>query len=350
MTLPLMLSLFWGNVLLVFLAAPPAMRVAMRWGVVDRPGSAPHKRHAQATPLVGGWLLMAAVLLSGLMTGYATRPSWWVLVAGGSVVFVIGLVDDKRPLPPHWKFGAQLLATFWLLASGWQVHFADFLLGGLWALLANLAVTTLWMVGETNAFNLIDSADGLAMGVGLVAAAFFAWGTYEAGQWALTALAVTLVGAGVGVLFFNLMPSRLFLGDAGSQLLGFLLAGLGLAYNPAHFPQASSWFVPILVLGLPIFDTTLVTISRWRRRRPWFQANLDHTYHRLVQAGFAPTRVVFALHLVTLALASLAWLALRLPPLWANLLFGGVLVVGSAALVALESLPPFRDYLRRLDA
>jgi UDP-GlcNAc:undecaprenyl-phosphate GlcNAc-1-phosphate transferase len=144
------------------------------------------------------------------------------------------------------------------------------------------------------------------------------------------------MGACIGVYFFNVSPARLFIGDAGSQWLGFMLAAIGIVYTPVGFLRSQSWFVPILLVGVPIFDTVLIVISRLRRRKPLFRANLDHSYHRLVHFGMDSVRSVLAMHVTALLLNCLAFILLASEPLWANVLFGLVLLGGLALAVWMD--------------
>jgi UDP-GlcNAc:undecaprenyl-phosphate GlcNAc-1-phosphate transferase len=145
-----------------------------------------------------------------------------------------------------------------------------------------------------------------------------------------------MIGACVGLFFYNMTPARFFLGDSGAQTLGFLLASVGIIFTPVRFPQASSWFLPILILGVPIFDTSLVVFSRWRRGMPIYRAGRDHTYHRLTALGFDSTRAVAAMHIAAILLGCLAFIALNMEPFFANLLFGLVLLAGLAAFFYLD--------------
>ena len=149
-------------------------------------------------------------------------------------------------------------------------------------------------------------------------------------------LSAILLGACIGCFYYNASPARFFLGDSGSQFLGFLLAGLAIAYNPPGYEQLASWYIPILLMGVPIFDITLVVYSRLRHKRPVYKAARDHTYHRLVLLGFSSNRAVLSMHISALLLGCLAFIALGLTPLLANLVFAGVLSVGIAALIYLE--------------
>jgi UDP-GlcNAc:undecaprenyl-phosphate GlcNAc-1-phosphate transferase len=136
--------------------------------------------------------------------------------------------------------------------------------------------------------------------------------------------------------FFNITPAQLFLGDSGAQALGFFVAAAALAYTPVGLPPATSWFVPILLLAIPIFDTTLVTVSRLRRKLPVYKAHLDHTYHRLVALGLSPLRAVLTIHLVAILIDCLAFVAMSLSPLKANILFGMILLAGGVVILFLE--------------
>jgi UDP-GlcNAc:undecaprenyl-phosphate GlcNAc-1-phosphate transferase len=201
----------------------------------------------------------------------------------------------------------------------------------------NIAITLLWVVGITNAYNFVDSMDGLAIGLGAQAAAFFMLVTFDSGQADLSQLSAILLGACIGCFFFNSSPARFFMGDSGSQFLGFLLAALAIAYNPPGFEQLASWYVPILLMGVPIFDITLVVYSRMRHRQPVYKAARDHSYHRLVSMGMSSNRAVLTMHITALLLGCLAFVALGLPPLTANLIFATILGAGAVALVLLES-------------
>jgi UDP-GlcNAc:undecaprenyl-phosphate GlcNAc-1-phosphate transferase len=128
----------------------------------------------------------------------------------------------------------------------------------------------------------------------------------------------------------------MFLGDSGAQTFGFLLAAIGIIYNPVQFPQGSSWFLPILILGVPIFDTCLVVFSRLRHKKYFYQAGHDHTYHRLFKLGMSSTHAVAVMHITTIVLGCLAFIALHLAPFFANILFGLILLVGFLVYLFLE--------------
>jgi len=257
------------------------------------------------------------------------------------VVLMWGVLDDRFGLAPYQKLAGQLLAAGILTLFDVQVHITriDWL---------DILITLIWIVGLTNAFNLVDSMDGLALGLGGIAAAFFMLVTIDASQPVLAELSAAVLGAAAGAFYFNVFPARMFLGDSGSQLLGFVLAAIGIAYVPgqAGLPQGVSWFTPILVMGVPIFDTSLVVISRLRRREPIFQAYQDHTYHRLVALGLDSTRSVIAMQLVAVMLGLVAFIALDASVLGANLIFGIIFLVGFVIMIVLERIS-FSNHFKR---
>ncbi len=303
-----------------------ALRLARRWGLMDVPGALPHKQHARPTPLAGG-LTLLAVLVLGLACNPQMAAALWRVWPALGLIFAFGLWDDRRGLSPRAKLAGQVLAALLLLALGMSVRVIKpgFLgLGAFASLWLNRGLTLFWLVGVTNAFNLIDSMDGLVVGVSGVALAFMLLVALSAQDEILLRLLALLLGAMFGLYYYNAMPARFFLGDAGSQSLGFLLAVAAMLFIPPGRPQASAWFVPVLILAVPLFDTGLVILSRLRHGRPVFQAGRDHTYHRLVRMGLDAHRAVTVLHLAAVIAGALALVAFQLPPLPANLLFGGL--------------------------
>lgn len=318
------------------------MTIARRLGLIDHPGSAPHKQHTRPTPLGGGIALFLALIIGsfGLHTVDSSTVSA-TLIAGG-LVFVFGLADDFRTLPPLAKLAGQTLAAVVLIRSGVYVQIFEspqfFFSGeGLFFLYLDWAVTIFWVVGITNAFNFVDSMDGLAVGLGAMASAFFILLTLESNQLQLLLHSALLVGICIGLYFYNSPPALLFLGDSGAQTLGFTLAVLAIAYRPLAADQSSSWFVPIILLGVPIFDTILIVFSRLRRGKPIYTAARDHTYHRLVNLLGSPNRAVLVMQMNALLLSGLAILGLNQPPAIANTIFAIVIAAGLAALIFLET-------------
>jgi UDP-GlcNAc:undecaprenyl-phosphate GlcNAc-1-phosphate transferase len=331
------------GMVIALVMGPLAVWLAGRMKLVDIPGSASHKVHEKPTPLAGG-LVLALSLAVLFPIFYIWMKPFVSILAAAAVIFLFGLWDDARGLTSLQKSIGQVLAAILLIASNVSVRFLEnfsnpFLSQEVITVL-NWCLTIFWFVGVTNAFNLIDSMDGLVVGIAGIAFAFFMGMALVAQQVFLAGFSAIFFGICIGLYFFNLSPARLFLGDSGAQTLGFILAAVAMAYTPENLPQGSSWFVPIMVLGIPIFDTTLVVISRLRRRRSIFNADRTHTYHRLVALGLDPNRAVFVIHLTTLALNLLAFIALSLPPLAATLIFCLAVLTGAVLLGFLEQKTP----------
>jgi UDP-GlcNAc:undecaprenyl-phosphate/decaprenyl-phosphate GlcNAc-1-phosphate transferase len=319
--------------LLAILISPLAMRLANKLGLQDRPDSEPHKKHTQSVPLAGGLVIGFVLLVLGGFSRLVLNTEVGAILIAGGVVLIFGGIDDRWSLSPLWKLLSQILASVVVISLGIRVHLFH-------QELLNIAVTMLWMVGITNAVNFVDSMDGLAAGLAGVAAGFFMLVAFDSGQLDLSAFSAILVGVCAGVYYFTALPARYFLGDSGAQFLGFILAGLAIAYNPVGFLPTQSWFIPIMLIGVPIFDTALVIISRIRRRQPIYRSGRDHTYHRLVRLGMHPNRAVVTMHFAAILLGCLAFIALAMQPLVANILFAACLILAVTALVFMEKWAP----------
>jgi UDP-GlcNAc:undecaprenyl-phosphate/decaprenyl-phosphate GlcNAc-1-phosphate transferase len=264
--------------------------------------------HKQPTPLFGGVGIFAG-FVAGVGFALAAGIIDWSgelggILAGVSIVFVAGLVDDLWHLSPIAKLGAQLAAAVVVLASGLNVEIVgnDVLA---WA------IGLLWLVGITNAFNLLDNMDGLAATLAIVSCAYFAIDALtEHENETILALALALGFACAGFLPFNLRPQRgaaVFMGDSGSQVIGFGLASLALAASwTVAGTTAATILLPLLVLAIPILDTTLVTIARLVEKRPVTQGGRDHSSHRLVYYGLSETKAVLLLAIVASAIGATA--------------------------------------------
>jgi UDP-GlcNAc:undecaprenyl-phosphate/decaprenyl-phosphate GlcNAc-1-phosphate transferase len=335
-----------GGVLVGVALCPLAIWIARRMGLLDIPGSAAHKQHTRPTPLAGGIALVLSLVAVVLIFNLFSKDISPLLVAV-AIIFLFGLWDDAKGLGAPIKLAGQMLASILLITSDVSVHFLEGLsipfLGKHMLVVLDWGVTILWFVGITNAFNLIDSMDGLAVGVAGIAFAFFMIMALVAQQITLAIFSACLLGICIGLYVFNVSPAHLFLGDSGAQTLGFTLAAVAMIYTPHNLPQASSWFVPIFVLGIPIFDTTMVVASRLLHHRPVFHADRTHTYHRLVALGLDPQRAVFVIHLTSLVLNFLAFIALSLPPLESTLVLCSVVLAGVILLVFLGRKNPQFD-------
>lgn len=311
---------------------PLVRGAAQRLGVIDQP--AERKFHRSPIPLLGGVAIYAGVIGALFFFGdrfYVNQLAGIVL--GATWVSFFGLWDDRWGLSPLLKLLTHVVAALILVVSGVQV-----LLPIPWP--ANLLITIVWVVGITNAFNLLDNMDGLSGGVGAVAATFFLLLAAISGQYLVGSLAAAVLGACLGFLLYNFNPASIFMGDTGSLFLGFLMGALGIKLRfPANSPVVT-WMIPVLVLGVPIFDTTLVVISRLRRRiNPFTSPGKDHTSHRLVRQGWTSREAVMALYLVGGMLGALAIFVSQAGVLEAYAVAALVLVIASWGLYRLEFSP-----------
>jgi UDP-GlcNAc:undecaprenyl-phosphate GlcNAc-1-phosphate transferase len=330
-----------ATLLISMLAAVVSTWLARRINLIDHPGSAPHKLHARPVPLAGGIALLATLLIGEYFFGNFANKIIRASFIAALPVFIFGIWDDYKNLSPLVKLVGQVLAALFLIRAGIYIQIfesPEFFLHGTGKIYIYLdwLLTIVWVVGITNAFNFVDSMDGLLLGLGGTAAAFFMLVTLDSQQLQLTQHSALILGACIGLYFFNSSPPVLFLGDSGAQTLGVLLAVLAIGYDPRGANQASSWFVPILLLIVPIFDACLVIFSRLRQGKPVYTAGLDHTYHRLLRLGLAPNRAVLVMQVTALTLNCLAFMCLNQPPLVANLVFAMVLGLGAVMLVLLD--------------
>ena len=276
--------------------------------------------HQKPTALLGGVGIYFAFVV-GFLIFAPKLPNTIAILGAGTLLFVTGLVDDAIHIKPYAKLVLQLIASATLVFFGLHLPWLDYA----WI---NDLLTIFWLVGITNAINLLDNMDGLAGGVSLISSVFLAITFLLNGQTSAAILPALLGGAVLGFLIFNFHPASIFMGDSGSMFLGFMLAGTALLADTARFRSLTSVLLtPVLILMIPIFDTCFVTIARKFSGRPISQGGRDHTSHRLVALGVSERRAVTMLYVFaavcgTLALA-VRWLettvVLVLVPLFALL-------------------------------
>ena len=320
--------------------SPIALKLAYRFNLIDHPGSSAHKQHAKPTALAGGTALYLGLLLLFALFGLWRNEHLRIIFFAATIIYLFGLWDDHKGLSALPKLFGQITATILLITFDVSVQFMESIqLPFVTAEVARLfdyGITLLWLVGVTNAMNMIDSMDGLAIGVSSIAFLFFVPVTLSSGQIYLAELSIILLGLSTGLYYFNITPAKFFLGDSGAQTLGFLVGAIAMIYTPQGQEQASSWFVPILLAGIPIFDTTLVVYSRLRRGSPIYRANLDHIYHRLISFGLDSRRSVLAVHLASILTSLLAFIALFSEPIVANAIFTAIIFSGLGLIIWLE--------------
>ncbi len=323
---------FVGALLIAFAATPVARWIAPHLGVMDQPS--PRKVHAQPMPLLGG----AAIVIASLLTLLLLRDRFEIqqlgsILLGAALMALMGFYDDRWGLRPILKLIGQIVAATILIISGVRVT----ALPQEWM---NLVVTLVWVVGLTNSLNLLDNMDGLSSGVAAVCASFFVVMAATSGQIYVGALAAALLGSTLGFLVYNFNPASIFMGDTGSLFLGFMLAAIGIKLRFPTNVAFVTWMVPIIVMGVPIFDTTLVFISRLRRgKNPLTTPGKDHLSHRLVARGFTTREAVMTHYLASGAYGMVAILVTESTILQGYVLGGATVLLSLYVLWRLEFKP-----------
>lgn len=319
------------------LLTPLIRDAAFAIGLVD-PSDGDRKLHQKPVPRLGGVALVLSLALAGasmFVEGsieFELPRQFLVILAGGLAMHVIGVLDDVIQMRARYKLMGQLGVAIAVCTLGVRVDVIS--LPGLDSLalpsFVGSALTVLWLVGMTNAFNLIDGVDGLAAGAAFVALVTMTIVGAVNQQWATTWVTLTLAGATLGLLVYNFHPASIFLGDSGSLFLGFMLAGLGLL-SAQKSSTAMAVAIPLLVLGLPLLDTTLTIARRFLRGQAIFAGDRGHIHHRLLNQGYSPRAVALSLYGVCVTLGLAAFLLLKRPEL--NLIVLVLLVLGAGLFV-----------------
>jgi UDP-GlcNAc:undecaprenyl-phosphate GlcNAc-1-phosphate transferase len=345
------LAIFVVSLLASVLLTPLARRLAFRLGAVGAPGG--RNVHARGIPRLGGlalavgWSISVLAMLrvggfsSATLGPHATQL--FGIIAGGIALCVIGAVDDIRGLRAVHKLAAQVVVATLAYACGFHIDAITLPVVGTLSMGAfALPVTVVWIVGITNAVNLIDGLDGLAAGVGFFGALTSFVIAYVSGNSFVALLSAGLMGVLAGFLFFNFNPARIFMGDSGSYFLGFVLGTLSLTGSlQQKASTAVSLLVPMIALGLPIFDTLFTMLRRFLERRSIFSPDRGHIHHRLLDVGLTHRRAVMVLYGVCVVFTASA-IAVSLGRAWQT---GVALLSASVVLVALVRFVGYFEYL-----
>jgi UDP-GlcNAc:undecaprenyl-phosphate/decaprenyl-phosphate GlcNAc-1-phosphate transferase len=339
--------------LILSLLSIPVVRIySLRFGWVAKPR--PDRWHQKPTPTMGGVAIFLSFMISLLLVGLilvsqadelppgepGAGRAWQLpfqqltFLAGSIFIFGLGLYDDIKQLSPPVKLAGQVIATTIVVTLGYTTNFfTPKLANNLTATVLNIALTIVWLVGVTNAINLLDNMDGLAGSISLITAMVLGALFWRVGNLGLVLVSAALVGSLAGFLFYNFPPAKIFMGDSGSLFLGFTLAVLAIARQP----QASNVFavlgVPTLLFLLPILDMILVSFTRWMRGVSVVQGGRDHTSHRLIAFGLNERQVVWIFSGVAIISGAVA-IAIESIGYWLSLIFAPIFVVGLAMIIA----------------
>jgi len=308
---------------------PLARRAALLFHVVDRPDGR-LKRQAEPVPYFGGLAVYLAFLVSLALT-FDFRQEVLGLVLGGTLMVMLGLIDDFGVLSPWPKLIGQLIAVFVLMRSGIRIEIAalpDWL---------DLLLTVLWMIGIINALNIIDVMDGLAGGIGVIACVWLFVVALVNQDATVAVMLAALAGSFVGFLRYNFHPASIYMGDAGALFLGFMLGALAMigkytAVNPVAV------LAPVLILGVPVFDTLFVMYVRWLRGIPVFLGSPDHFALRLRNWSLSVPQVVAVSYVAAFLLGGIGVLSMFVSVVPALGLVGTVMVLAIVAAVWLKRI------------
>jgi UDP-GlcNAc:undecaprenyl-phosphate/decaprenyl-phosphate GlcNAc-1-phosphate transferase len=318
----------------------PVRHLALRLGLVDNPS--PRKVHLRPIPLLGGLAIYIGVALAVLFAHPGpTQAQIIAILSAATMLAFVGILDDGGLLHHQIKLlVAMPLAALFLLASGIRAQVLSSLIPGMPGVILDACLTVLWVTGITAAFSILDHMDGLCAGIAGVAAAFFTIIAAVNGQVMVRTLAAATLGAALGFLRWNFSPAKIFMGDGGAMFLGFLMATLALKLRPEGGADPMKWLVPVLILGVPIFDTTLISISRTRRGLiPFTCPGKDHTAHRLTNLGLGQRAAVLSLYGLGGLFGAAALLTLGLTAAEAYTLAGVTALCAFAAILFLEGAP-----------
>ncbi len=300
--------------IVTLVATPLVRRFCLRFGIVDHPGD--RKVHDTAVPRLGGVAIFLG-FLAALATQYVGETQWnWggdlssnpgqmaAVLGGITLVFLVGVLDDVFTLSPGIKFMGQLVAAAVVMTAGVRIDYVGSpFTGGLIMLgLLGIPITLVYITGFTNVVNLIDGLDGLAAGITAISAGTFLLLAEQSSHLEAATLAVALVGACLGFLRFNSHPASIFMGDSGALFLGFTLAVISLV-GVMKTVAAIALAVPLIILGVPIFDTASAIVRRIAHGRPIQEADRGHIHHRLLGRGFNQRQTVLIIYVWSIALA-----------------------------------------------
>lgn len=290
---------FIASLIISFLITPFVKKLAIKVGAVDIPKDE-RRVHTRPIPRLGGLSIYIAFTVMSLLLIPFNAKLLGILGAA-TVIVALGVIDDIRPLPAKIKLVVQIIAAILLVYSGvkveWVTNPFDNVDGMLYLGIFSVPITVFWIVGVTNTLNLIDGLDGLAAGIASIASISLLVVSIINGHATVVLLTAALAGAAMGFLPYNFNPAKIFMGDTGSTFLGFILAAISIE-GAIKGAAALAIGIPLLALGLPIFDTAFAIVRRAANGKPIMQADKGHLHHRLLDLGLSQKQVVFTLYAV----------------------------------------------------
>ncbi len=321
---------------------PLIIALANRIGALDVPED--HRRmHSSPVPRIGGLSLFFSFLIAVSIFSDLSSEKIFGLIFGSLIIVITGLLDDLKGLGPKVKLLMQILAATVLFHYGFRIEFFTNLLEGSDIIeigTLSYPLTVFWIVGITNTINLMDGLDGLAAGITTIAAVTLSYVAFSFGRYETLLLSLILVGANLGFLPYNFNPAKIFMGDTGALFLGFVLSAIAIE-GAVKSATAIAVILPLMALGLPIFDTAFAIFRRIITRRPLMEGDKGHLHHRLVLMGMDQKRAVLVLYLIATLLGVSVVLLIN------NLVLNTVITM--AIVVFLIYIPIFITFRRSED-
>lgn len=318
---------FFSALIISFILTPLARKLAFKVGALDIPKDA-RKIHKKPMPYFGGLAIYVAII-SCMFVYMPHNETNISIMIGATIIVLTGIVDDMYGMPAKIKLIMQIIAAFIAIKGGVKIHFITNPLSatGMYLLRdLTIPITLFWIVGITNTINLIDGLDGLASGVASIAAATLLLTAALKGYDFIVMQCAIIVGASLGFLPFNFNPAKIFMGDTGSLLLGYMLAVtsiLGMVKSVA----AVALVVPVFALGVPIFDTTFAIIRRYINKKPIMEADKDHLHHKLMRKGLNQRQTVLLMYFISMMLGLAAIIVSDADPRTGIIVIGVVVVL-----------------------
>lgn len=286
---------FFSSIAVSSLSVPFLKKLAFKFAIIDEPNQA-HKTHSSPIPYLGGLAIVIPVLIVSALSVYLLQLSKETFMQGilvvvpGIILAIIGLIDDKNNLSASIRLVIQLitstLISLLLIQGEYVVRITE-------NSMINILISIFWIAGITNSFNLLDNLDGGAAGITVISSAAIFALSLTGDQFLIATFALTICAGSLGFLFWNRNPARIYLGDSGALFIGLILSVLLLQFEPSTVEELSSIAVPVLIMAIPIIDTSVVVISRLQRGVSIFQGGRDHLSHRILALGFTQRQAAY---------------------------------------------------------
>lgn len=297
----------WGAFLVALVVSlimtPVSMWLAPKVGALDIPKD-DRRVHTKVMPRFGGIAIFLGIMIAiiiFLVPQYNVGYKVYGVLIGGVIIFAGGVIDDLKSLSPKLKLIAQIASGVVVYACGLRLNFIGLAVGGtgtIPGMVATFLLTVIWIVGLVNAMNLIDGLDGLAAGIAAISSLCIAYAGYIHGHYAAATAMLAVAGGALGFLPYNFNPAKTFMGDCGSQFLGYCLAVFSLV-QPVKSATIMAIVLPVIVMALPIFDTAFAIIRRLIRGQSIVQGDKEHLHHRIMRAGYGQRRSVMLLYCIS---------------------------------------------------